>query len=153
VEFTKMRIDNFIPNIMVLNFWINRTSSNISAIYANFKFAENVYNVTGQFSLNFKYTDKYVNYLTLELDFCKGMQSLYTQYVARILESELRSVSNYPLDCPFKKNYEYYINGFAVSPDVLPSYFPLVSFKSNITFLRNLKPAVNISVSGRTRRK
>ncbi|XP_062123290.1 uncharacterized protein LOC133836714 [Drosophila sulfurigaster albostrigata] len=153
VDFTKVEIDNRLPNVIAMYSWINRTSSNISALYMNFKFSEDVYNLTGTFKLNVKFNEKFINYFTLDFDYCKGREMLYSQYVAQILEKQLLTVSNYPLDCPLKKNYEYYVKGFTVDTNLIPGYFAKIFFLSNLTFYRNLQTGINIVITGQVRSK
>ncbi|KAH8395772.1 hypothetical protein KR215_002082, partial [Drosophila sulfurigaster] len=120
---------------------------------ADYKLTEDVYNVTGTFHLNFKFTENFINYFTIDFDVCKAKENIYSQYISRKLEKQLRSVSNYPLKCPFKKNYEYYVKGFRVDPSLIPIYLPNVYFLSNTTFFRNLQPIINIVVKGRVLNK
>ncbi|KAH8312400.1 hypothetical protein KR044_010535, partial [Drosophila immigrans] len=152
VEFTQLDVEKRLPSLFVVNYWINRTSENISALYANYHFTEDVYNLSGTTNLKIKYTDKFIDYITLDLDYCKALQMLHGQYVSRIIASGIRSVSNYPLDCPLKKNIEYYLKGFTVNTDIIPSYFPEISFAINCTFLTNQRPIISINVIGQIRR-
>ncbi|XP_060645717.1 uncharacterized protein LOC132784248 [Drosophila nasuta] len=153
IDFTKVEIGNRLPNIIAMYSWINRTSSNISALYMNYSFSEDVYNLKGTFNLSVKHSEKFINYFTLDFDYCKGREMLYSQYVAQILEKQLRTVSNYPLDCPLKKNYEYYVKGFTIDPNLIPIYLPNLHFLSNLTIFRNLQSCASIIVTGYLRNK
>ncbi|KAH8395771.1 hypothetical protein KR215_002081, partial [Drosophila sulfurigaster] len=153
VDFTNIEIDNRLPKVIItLNHWINRTS-NIPTIFGNFKVSEDLYNITGTYNLKVKHTEKFMNYFTLDFDVCKSREMLYSQYAAKIIERELRAVSNYPLNCPVKKNYEYYLKGFTIGPNLIPGYLPNFFFLSNLTFYRNLQTGINIVITGQVRRK
>ncbi|KAH8359846.1 hypothetical protein KR093_009096, partial [Drosophila rubida] len=131
VEFTRMDVNNRLPNLLKVNYSISRTARNTSVIFANFTVTEDIAHITGVLNMKIKHTDKFMNYFTLDMDYCKLMQTLYSQYVLKMIVDQIRAVSNYPLDCPIKKNQEYYVKGFTFNTDLLPSYFPGVSFLVN----------------------
>ncbi|KAH8415108.1 hypothetical protein KR215_003650, partial [Drosophila sulfurigaster] len=169
LEFTKMNVDNMNPELLEYSYIINRTSSNTSAVYADVKFSEEVLNFTGTFSLRLKYTEKYINYITLNLDYCKALQLLYKDFITKIVVDGLRAVSNYPLDCPlikvcllliiciyynyFLQNKLYYFNGFTFNTKQLPSYFPEISFALNAKLNANLRPLSEVTIYGELRKK
>ncbi|KAH8273895.1 hypothetical protein KR044_002957, partial [Drosophila immigrans] len=172
VEFSKMNLDIKSPELLAVNYVINRTSSNISAIYAEFKLSEDVVKLTGTFNLKVKHVEKFFNYITLDLDYCKGLQLLHSNHIMKSIVSELRAVTNYPLDCPLKKvtlmehisiaffyassflqNKLYYINGFSFNTNLLPSYLPEISFAVNATSRTNQRPVLVLNILGQLRRK
>ncbi|KAH8378144.1 hypothetical protein KR093_009624, partial [Drosophila rubida] len=154
VEFTKMNANIKSPELLDFNYSLNRTSNNISAIYVTFKLSEDLFELRGPFNLRFKYTEKYYNYITLDIDYCKGLVSLYNSYIMKGIVDELRTVSNYPLDCPLKKNKHYYINGFAFNTNILPSYFPEISFALDATFrTSHQRNVLKVDIFGELRKK
>ncbi|KAH8311512.1 hypothetical protein KR044_006672 [Drosophila immigrans] len=151
--FTKAEFVNQFPELLQISHHINRTAENLSALYVQIEFQENMDHLDGVFNLKFQHGKNMVNYSTLELNYCEAFQMVHRHYLVQMIFAELRRVSNLPLKCPFKKNTQYYVNGFTIDTKVIPSYLPQLAFKTDITVLSTGRNILRIILSGQVQRK
>ncbi|KAH8273896.1 hypothetical protein KR044_002956, partial [Drosophila immigrans] len=137
IEFTKLECVNKWPEILQIKCHINRTSKNISAVYGELIFSEEIKNMNGNYLLGVEYNNKFINYTSVDLDYCAALQMVHSQSLIQLVFVGMRRVSNFPLNCPLKKNQLYYINGFTINTDIIPSYFPTITFVADATYVTN----------------
>ncbi|XP_034473937.1 uncharacterized protein LOC117781295 [Drosophila innubila] len=152
-DFIKIKCVNQWPELVQLNCHINRTDKNISALYADIIFSEDIQNLNGIYNVAVERDQKFVDYTTLELDYCTALHLVHSQSLIQIISSGLRRVSNFPLSCPLKKNKTYFVNGFTLDPKIIPIYMPKISFRTNATCLSNKREIFYITCFGRVMRK
>ncbi|KAH8378146.1 hypothetical protein KR093_009623, partial [Drosophila rubida] len=147
-EFTKIECVNQRPEILHVKCNINRTSKNISALYGELKFSEEVSNLDGNYFVGVEYNKNFINYTTAKLDYCAALHMAQSQTLIQIVAVGLRSVSNFPHNCPFKKSYNYFVKGFTMDPKIVPVYMPGISFVTNATFFYNKRALFYVSCFG-----
>lgn len=101
--FTKLKCVNQWPELVKINCHVNQTDKNISALYAETIFTEDIQNLNGTYTIAIERGGKFVTYTTLELNYCTALHLVHSQSLIQILFSEIRRVSNFPMDCPLKK--------------------------------------------------
>ncbi|KAH8273893.1 hypothetical protein KR044_002955, partial [Drosophila immigrans] len=153
IEFTKLECVNQWPEIFQIKCHINRTSKNISAIYGEGILSEDMANVNGNYLVGVEYNNKFLNYTSVDLDYCAALQMVHSQSLIQLVTVGLRSVSNFPLNCPFKKNFTYFVNGFTMDTKIVPVYMPEISFMSNATFFYNKRALFYATCFGRVLKK
>ncbi|KAH8415110.1 hypothetical protein KR215_003648, partial [Drosophila sulfurigaster] len=152
-EFSKFECVNQWPEILQIKCHINRTSRNISALYGEFKFWEDVNNIKGNYLVGVEYNKNFINYTAVELDYCAALHTAYSQTLLQVVAVGLRSVSNFPHSCPFKKNKTYFVNGFTMDPKIVPVYMPNLSFITNATIFYNRRAVFYVTCFGRIVKK
>ncbi|KAH8415109.1 hypothetical protein KR215_003651, partial [Drosophila sulfurigaster] len=152
IEFTKFDCVNQWPEILQIQCHINRTSKNISAIYAVAIFSEEIKNMDGRYIVGVEYNQKVFNYLTIDVDYCAALHMAYSQNWLQLVVVGLRSVANFPFNCPLKKNYTYFVNGFTMDMKKVPAYMPEISFITNATFFYNKRSFFYVTCMGRVYR-
>ncbi|XP_030556141.1 uncharacterized protein LOC115759359 [Drosophila novamexicana] len=153
-EFSKVLCEIQDPKIMeTFNCQIKQTSKNLSGIYAKFKLLQDVTNVNGFYSLAIKHVNKFINYTAQEMNYCEALHMVHKQYLTQMVAVGLRRVSNFPLDCSFKKDSVYYVNGFTIDEKFIPAYMPKFTFKADGTFFFNNRQYATITIFGSVVRK
>ncbi|XP_062121380.1 uncharacterized protein LOC133835372 [Drosophila sulfurigaster albostrigata] len=152
VYFDKFKIENHNKELLKIDYQINCTSDNVSTIYANIEIAEDLEYFNGTFNLSIRNGGKYISFGNQDID-CNGMGMIYNHYLIQMIAVSLRSYSNIPLSCPYKKNKLYYINGFKIVTDIVPSYFPEVSFTTDAKIYFNQRLSLRIGTEGHLSRK
>ncbi|KRF81079.1 uncharacterized protein Dvir_GJ27112 [Drosophila virilis] len=103
--FHKVLCENQEPKmIAIFNCHVNLTTSNVSGLYVEFKLAQDVTNVNGLYILAIEHGNKFINYTAQEMNYCEALHVIHGQYLTQMVAVGLRRVSNFPLDCPFKKH-------------------------------------------------
>ncbi|KAH8398082.1 hypothetical protein KR215_003457, partial [Drosophila sulfurigaster] len=151
--FTKVEFVNQLPEILQISHYLNRTDENITALYVKFDLREDMDQLNGIFNIKFQHGKNLMNYSTLELNYCEAFQMVHKHYLVRMVFAGLRRVSNLPLKCPFKKDIQYYVNGFTIDNRVIPSYLPQLAFKAEITAASKQRNIVDIILFGQVQRK
>ncbi|XP_037709498.1 uncharacterized protein LOC119546933 [Drosophila subpulchrella] len=130
---------------------LNRTSkdSGSSSYFAEFALSEDVSDVKGIYVFSLKRGAHITNYTAMELDYCQVLDSLQTQFLLKMIADELRRVSNFPLQCPFKKNNRYHIDGFTINSKLIPSYAPELNFISDCNIFVKKRKAIQLTIHGR----
>nr|XP_002051233.2 uncharacterized protein LOC6628810 [Drosophila virilis] len=132
---------------------INQTSKKLSSIYTEFKLLQDLTHVTGFYSLAIKHGNKFINYTAQEMNYCEALHMVHKQHLTQMVAVGLRRVSNFPLDCPFKKDNLYYVNGFSIDEKFIPAYMPEFSFKADGTFAFNKRLYARTTIFGSVERK
>lgn len=97
---TKVECKNYMPELM------KNTSCQINQgrmFSAEFTLTEDVTNSSGIYSFSLVRGSTITNYLKLDIDCCHDLEAIQTQFLLKLIADELRRVSNFPLQCPFKK--------------------------------------------------
>ncbi|EDV94081.1 GH25133, partial [Drosophila grimshawi] len=149
-EFTKIECENQNPTIMqTLNCQINKTASNLSSFHMKAVSAEDLTNLDGLYILAIKRGNSYFNHTSIKMNYCEALHKSYREFTIKMVFEGLRHVSNFPVDCPFKKNVPYYINGFTFDPKAIPSYMCIrLSFRMDAKIFFNRKNLFRIRVYG-----
>ncbi|KAH8415232.1 hypothetical protein KR215_009591 [Drosophila sulfurigaster] len=151
IDFNLFEVQNFYKELVQINYNLSYTAQNISTLNANLIFNKNLKNINGAFNLNVQYGGKLVNFTTVEFD-CEGMAMIHNYYFLNIIAAGLRSFSNFPLRCPIIKNNHYYLSGFKIVTNLIPSYFPGLSFETYATVSYNQRLLIGITTRGKLRR-
>ncbi|KAH8404828.1 hypothetical protein KR222_004931 [Zaprionus bogoriensis] len=148
-EFTKVECITQYPEIIRVNCTIGTQKyNNRSALYVEVILEEEVKSVNGIYIISFKHDNRFINYTAVELDYCESLHMLQNHPLLQLIVNNIRSVSNTPIQCPFKKNFKYYLNGFTIERKMIPTYLPEVIFKTDATFLWNQRQVLRITVFG-----
>lgn len=105
MDFFKFEIVNQRPDILEINYQLNRTSSNLSLLFADFKSTEEVLTISGLFNVTFIHGNKLINYVSMEINFCNAIKDIFNLYLMQMISVSIRRASNFPLSCPVKKVY------------------------------------------------
>ncbi|XP_060647227.1 uncharacterized protein LOC132785249 [Drosophila nasuta] len=151
IDFNVLEIENFYKELAQISYNINYTEQNISTLNVNLVLNEDVKSINGAFNLRILHAGKYRNFTGIEFD-CEVLGMIYNHYILNIVFAGLRSSSNLPLRCPFIKNKLYYLNGFKIVTNLIPSYFPGVSFQTYATISYNQRLIMGITTRGKLRR-
>ncbi|XP_051859220.1 uncharacterized protein LOC127565311 [Drosophila albomicans] len=109
--------------------------------------------MNGHYIVGVEYNKKFINYLSIDMDYCAALHMAYNQNLLQLVLVGLRSVSNFPLNCPLKKNYTYFINGFTMDTKIVPAYMPEITFITNATFFYNKRAVSYVTCIGRVSKK
>lgn len=110
MDFSKFEIVNQRPDILEINYLLNRTSTNLSLLFADFKSTEDVLSISGLFNVGFIHGNKLIPYVSMEINFCNAIKEIFNLYLMQMISVSIRHVSNFPLSCPVKKVYNIYYN-------------------------------------------
>ncbi|XP_017047811.1 uncharacterized protein LOC108092661 [Drosophila ficusphila] len=124
-----------------------------SSYSAQFILTEDVSDAKGKYVVALKRGSSFINYTSLDLDYCQTLLSLQTQFLLKMIADELRRVANFPLQCPFKKNTTYYINRFTINSKAIPSYAPEMDFVSDCIIFVKKRKAMQLTIHGRVGRR
>ncbi|KAH8415233.1 hypothetical protein KR215_009590 [Drosophila sulfurigaster] len=152
IDFNVFEIENFYKELVQITYNLNYTEQNISTLNANLVLNEDVKSINGAFNLRILRAGKYTNFTGIEFD-CEGLGMIYNHYILNIVFAGLRSSSNLPLRCPLKKNKLYYLNGFKIVTNLIPSYLPELSFETYATLSHTQHLIMGIKTAGKLRRK
>ncbi|KAH8329101.1 hypothetical protein KR074_003855 [Drosophila pseudoananassae] len=149
VIMTKFECKNYLPDITQnVSCQVNREHHK-SLFSAEFTLTEDVNNSTGIYSFSVIRGSTITNYLKVDIDFCHDLEAIQTQFLLKLIADELRRGSNFPLQCPFKKNTRYHLDNFTVDTNLIPMYAPEMTFKSDCLILINKRKALQVIVFGR----
>lgn len=108
---TNVECKNYMPeSIKNFNCQMIRTPHKGGLFSAEFISTEDVTNSTGIYSFSVVRGSIATNYLKLEVDYCHDLEAMQTQFLLKLIADELRRVSNFPLQCPFKKVSKLVLN-------------------------------------------
>ncbi|XP_073841213.1 uncharacterized protein [Musca autumnalis] len=95
----------------------------------SFKLKEDTSNVALHFKVKGKMGNKSEETLLIfDLDVCNALKGSHEHFFLKMVFDELRRVSNFPSECPFKKDVEYKVHGFVIDSSAIPSYVPEMSW-------------------------
>ncbi|KAH8292786.1 hypothetical protein KR054_006175 [Drosophila jambulina] len=152
--FTKIECPNHFPELVTnLSCHLDRSSQFNGTFSAEFALAKDVKDVHGIYIFSIKLGSSINNYTAIELDFCEALLSLQSNFLLKMIADELRKSANFPLMCPFKKKKRYYIDKFRINSNVIPSYAPELSFKSDCQISVNKRKAIQLIIHGRVVRR
>ncbi|XP_016961625.3 uncharacterized protein LOC108032327 [Drosophila biarmipes] len=149
---TQIKCATYYPEVVQnVSCHLNRTSkgSGSSSYSAEFALSEDVSDVKGNYVFSLKRGSHITNYTALELDYCQVLDSLQSQYLLKMIADELRRVSNFPLQCPFKKNKRFYIDHYTINSKLIPSYAPELVFISDCNIFVKKRRALQLTIHGR----
>ncbi|KAH8328705.1 hypothetical protein KR067_013646 [Drosophila pandora] len=145
---TKVECKNYMPDLMK-NTSCQITHGGGGMFSAEFTLTEDVTNSSGIYSFSLVRGSTITNYLKVDIDCCHDLEAIQTQILLKIIADELRRVSNFPLQCPFKKNTRYYMNNFTVDSNLIPMYAPEMTFKTDFLIFNKKRKAFQVIVFGR----
>ncbi|KAH8353108.1 hypothetical protein KR084_008988 [Drosophila pseudotakahashii] len=127
----------------------SKDSSSSSSYSVEFALAEDVTDVRGIYVFSLKRGSSIINYTAMELDYCQVLDSMQSQFLLKMIADELRRVSNFPLQCPFKRNKRYYIDKFTINSKLIPSYVPELNWISDCNIFVKKRRALQLNIHGR----
>ncbi|XP_017067924.1 uncharacterized protein LOC108105720 [Drosophila eugracilis] len=128
---------------------LNRTSLGASSYSAEFSLTEDVSDAKGIYVFSIKRGSTLTNYTAMDIEYCEALASLQKQFLLKMIADELRRVSNFPLQCPFKRNKRYFINGFTINSKLIPSYVPELKFLSDCNIFVKKRKVLQLTIHGR----
>ncbi|XP_017072066.1 uncharacterized protein LOC108108509 [Drosophila eugracilis] len=155
---TKLECINYLPELITnvscyLNKTAAQTNKRTASLYIEFALTQDVRDVEGVYVLTMKRGSHLTNFTTLKLDYCHLLSSVESQFLLRMVTTQVRRVGNLPLECPFKGNQQYYIRGFTINSKLIPSYLPEVNFISDAQINLKDRKACRIIIHGRLFRR
>ncbi|KAH8260227.1 hypothetical protein KR026_006648 [Drosophila bipectinata] len=153
VIMTTVECKNYLPNLAQnVSCQVNREPHKRGLFSAEFTLTEDVNNSTGIYSFSLIRGSTITNYLKVDVDFCHDLAAIQTQFLLKLIADELRRVSNFPLQCPFKKNTRYHMDNFTVDTSLIPTYAPEITFKSDTLIYINKRRALQVIIFGKVHR-
>ncbi|KAH8266602.1 hypothetical protein KR018_002930, partial [Drosophila ironensis] len=149
VRMTKVECPNYLPDVAKnISCHINRTASGNPSVFAEFSLMSDVNDAKG-FYLFTLHRGSFINNRTaVNLDYCQALENLQSDIFIKLMAAEIRRIANFPQNCPFRKNTRYYLNGFTVNSDFIPSYAPELNFISDCHIYINKRKAIQLTVYG-----
>ncbi|EDV52336.1 uncharacterized protein LOC6545253 [Drosophila erecta] len=146
----KMECLNYMPEL-VRNVSCNltHTSHRSGLINAEFILNKDVEYLKGIFILTLKAGSHGTNFTTLDLDYCQMLSSVEKNFILKMVTTQLRQISNLPLQCPLKMNTLYYVKGFTINSKFIPSYMPESNFLSDTHLNIKDRKAFRFLIEGR----
>ena len=127
--------DRFISNLSCV---LRPDKNRINGQYIEFKLAQNLNNLSVDYSISMKRNDKWETYIRFnDFDYCLNLKSFMDNYIMRTIYEGLYKDSNLPYSCPFLKDVEYFVKNLQINSNVLPPYTPEMKFKSDSVFKTN----------------
>ncbi|KAH8246581.1 hypothetical protein KR032_008881 [Drosophila birchii] len=175
--FTTIECPNHFPELVSnLSCHLDRSSQSNGTFSVEFALAKDVKDIKGIYIFSVKRGSSISNYSAIEMDYCKALSTLQSQFLLKMIADELRRSANFPLQCPFKmvskcfktsqmpnlpiylfrsvlKKKRYYINRYTIDPKVVPSYAPEMNFKSDCHINLNKRKALQLIIHGRVVRR
>ncbi|XP_037722314.1 LOW QUALITY PROTEIN: uncharacterized protein LOC119555158, partial [Drosophila subpulchrella] len=144
---------NYVPEIIKnVTCHLNQISKTTSALYIEFSLDQDVRDVEGIYVLTMKRGSYLTNFTTLKLDYCQMLSSVESQFLLNMVTTQIRRIGNLPLECPFKMNKRYYVNGLTINSKFITSYLPEVNFISDTHINLRDRKACRIIIRGRFNR-
>ncbi|XP_043640837.1 uncharacterized protein LOC122611657 [Drosophila teissieri] len=153
---TKIECPNHSPEIVQnLSCHLHKKSpsSGSKSYSADFSLRNDANDIRGVYVFSFKQGSAIINYTASEMDYCQALAALHSHFLYKMIADELRRVSNFPLQCPFKMNKRYFINEFTINSKLIPSYAPEMSFTSDCNIYIKKRRAIQLTIHGRVVRR
>ncbi|EDW99958.1 uncharacterized protein Dyak_GE23190 [Drosophila yakuba] len=150
VFLTKMECRNYMPELVRnVSCNLNQTSHRTGSIDAEFILTQDVENLKGIFILTLKRGSHGTNFTTLNIDYCQILSSVEKHFIPKMVTTQLRQISNFPLQCPLKMNTRYYVKEFTINSKFIPSYMPETNFISDAHLNIKNRKAFRFLIEGR----
>ncbi|XP_016997899.2 uncharacterized protein [Drosophila takahashii] len=129
---TNVECLNYVPEILKnVSCHLNQTAQSTSSLYIEFALAQDVRDVESIYILTMKRGSIMTNLTTMKLDLCQLLSSVESQFLLKMVTTQIRRIGNFPLECPFKMNKRYYVKGFTINSKLIPRYLPEMNFISD----------------------
>ncbi|KAH8364336.1 hypothetical protein KR084_006103 [Drosophila pseudotakahashii] len=149
---TNVECLNYVPEILKnVSCHLNQTAKSTSSLYIEFALAQDVRDVEGIYILTMQRGSYLTNLTTRKLDYCQMLASVESQFVLKMVTTQIRRIGNLPLECPIKMNKRYYVKGFTINSKFIPSYLPEMNFISDAHINLKDRRACRLIIQGRIR--